>query len=534
MAFNSLDMMMSQMSTMVMMGNTSKITSVIWAFMVMFFVKQAATWVPHVANWAKGLFETHVAKKYSHIIPMHPTDTRTASIIYNRSYKTESSQSDVEREEHRITDAILNYAAKRDSAKFLRSSGRYYMAHTDEVKLEDGVFFKQMDASLGKEETLEKITIEVYSYTLTLTYLRRRIQKLYDDYMSDMRNELGERLYYFEDLPITLPKDTNGNIRYEVAPKVLTYRFTPFYTSKNLANVYGDAMRVVRKRVRFFMENREWYDRNGIPYTLGFLLYGQPGCGKTSLIKAIANECDRHVFSVKMGVNTTRDQMTNLFFSEDVHVNQRGENRTLSIPMKKRLLVFEDIDTMGDVVGKREGIDDEGNIIEPASKTSNPRDAGIGMSSDGFSTMMPTMGGGGGMPGNMYTALPITGGDPMANAHPSEGGSSMEKLDLGTMLNLMDGVLETPGRILIMTTNKSSALDPALIRPGRIDMIVHFKKCSRSEINEIYEGITGDAIETSLLSKLPDNRFSPAKITQKIFEYHDDPVKGIRELISEI
>ena len=110
----------------------------------------------------------------------------------------------------------------------------------------------------------------------------------------------------------------------------------------------------------------------------------------------------------------------------------------------------------------------------------------------------------------------------------------MEKLDLGTMLNLMDGVLETPGRILIMTTNKSSALDPALIRPGRIDMIVHFKKCSRSEINEIYEGITGDAIETSLLSKLPDNRFSPAKITQKIFEYHDDPVKGIRELISEI
>lgn len=37
------------------------------------------------------------------------------------------------------------------------------------------------------------------------------------------------------------------------------------------------------------------------------------------------------------------------------------------------------------------------------------------------------------------------------------------------LLNVLDGVVETPGRIVIMTTNHPETLDPALIRPGRID-----------------------------------------------------------------
>ena len=44
-----------------------------------------------------------------------------------------------------------------------------------------------------------------------------------------------------------------------------------------------------------------------------------------------------------------------------------------------------------------------------------------------------------------------------------------DALSLAGLLNVLDGVVDTPGRILIMTSNHPESLDPALIRPGRID-----------------------------------------------------------------
>jgi len=54
--------------------------------------------------------------------------------------------------------------------------------------------------------------------------------------------------------------------------------------------------------------------------------------------------------------------------------------------------------------------------------------------------------------------------------------SGSEKMDMSFLLNLLDGVLETPGRIIIMTSNYPDLLDKALIRPGRIDIISKFQK----------------------------------------------------------
>ena len=42
-------------------------------------------------------------------------------------------------------------------------------------------------------------------------------------------------------------------------------------------------------------------------------------------------------------------------------------------------------------------------------------------------------------------------------------------MTLSGLLNAIDGVTSTEGRIMFMTTNYEERLDPALKRPGRID-----------------------------------------------------------------
>ena len=49
----------------------------------------------------------------------------------------------------------------------------------------------------------------------------------------------------------------------------------------------------------------------------------------------------------------------------------------------------------------------------------------------------------------------------------------LDKLNLSGLLNVLDGVVDTPGRVVVMTTNHPEKLDPALIRPGRINKRIH-------------------------------------------------------------
>ena len=57
--------------------------------------------------------------------------------------------------------------------------------------------------------------------------------------------------------------------------------------------------------------------------------------------------------------------------------------------------------------------------------------------------------------------------------------------NLSYLLNILDGINETPGRIIIMTTNRPEVLDEALIRPGRIDIKINFTKSIEEHIKDI-------------------------------------------------
>lgn len=535
---NGMDMLMSQMTGMAMMKGNVDFQSLLWTMFVVLFLQRAMSYLPKIAEELTKRFDDYMKKNTRIITDIHSTDPdkhETSSIIYTRTYDNDDSTRTRVKlpKDYIVADSILDCACKNDNAISLRSNGMYYVDHSNEVNLGDGVYFRLLSNVLGDQEAISSITIKVYSYTHSLTILRRKVEKFYDDYQAEIQNELGEKLYYFEDIPVAIPKSINmkthkEELRYELAPKTMQFRMNPFYTSKRLDNVYGNAMKIVRSRIRFFMENREWYDKRGIPYTIGLLLYGPPGCGKTSLIKAIANECNRHVFSVRMSDHTTRSQLTDLFFSENIHETTNGKTRSLTIPMKKRLLVFEDVDTMCDAVKARSGakteIENTGDIDTIVEDVKSSWSKTDDMSEMPMFTSL----------GDLKAANEIQY-DRVDNVDHGMKNSELrtpsEKLDLGTILNLMDGILETPGRIIVMTSNHPEVLDPALIRPGRIDLIIKFDNSTKDEVQEIYTGLTGGSIPENILEKIPDKKYTPAKITQSIFEHFNDPEQGIRKLI---
>ncbi len=74
-----------------------------------------------------------------------------------------------------------------------------------------------------------------------------------------------------------------------------------------------------------FLEKENWYITNGLSYQTGILLYGYPGCGKTSFIKALTSRYNRDLYILSSG---------------QLHY---VENAIMKLP-DNSLLLIEDID----------------------------------------------------------------------------------------------------------------------------------------------------------------------------------------------
>jgi chaperone BCS1 len=70
------------------------------------------------------------------------------------------------------------------------------------------------------------------------------------------------------------------------------------------------------------------------------------------------------------------------------------------------------------------------------------------------------------------------------------------KLTLSGLLNTIDGPLATEGRILIMTSNHPDRLDPALVRPGRIDRAITLANAQPDQARRLLARIFPDAAES--------------------------------------
>ncbi|KAL7815446.1 BCS1 N terminal domain-containing protein [Trichoderma aethiopicum] len=174
---------------------------------------------------------------------------------------------------------------------------------------------------------------------------------------------------------------------------------------------------------------RRWYANRGIPYRRGYLLYGPPGTGKSSLSLALAGYFRMKIYIVSLSsINATEEGLTSLFSN---------------LPTRC-LVLLEDIDTAG-LTHTREEPD-------PA-------------------------------------AAPAPPPNPSSPNQPPGQTPAGGRLSLSGLLNILDGVASQEGRLLIMTTNHIEKLDKALIRPGRVDMMVPFSLADRTMTQAIFRAI---------------------------------------------
>ncbi|PSN59001.1 P-loop containing nucleoside triphosphate hydrolase protein [Corynespora cassiicola Philippines] len=91
--------------------------------------------------------------------------------------------------------------------------------------------------------------------------------------------------------------------------------------------------------------------------------------------------------------------------------------------------------------------------------------------------------------------------------------SSTDKVSLSTLLNVLDGLASSEGRLLIMTTNHIERLDPALIRPGRVDMKVELYLADEDVVNQLFHFVYNHPLKTSI----PDSERLPHQSGQEVF-----------------
>ncbi|KAJ7702811.1 P-loop containing nucleoside triphosphate hydrolase protein [Mycena rosella] len=179
-----------------------------------------------------------------------------------------------------------------------------------------------------------------------------------------------------------------------------------------------------------FLKSEDWYVEAGIPHRRGYLLHGPPGTGKTSTIYALAGALNLEIYSLSLASS----------FVDDAFLQRAAS----SIP-KHALFLIEDIDC---AFASREEEDDAQQPVAYRSQSGRP----VGMSAGG----------------------------PDAQRGPRS------LVSLSGLLNVIDGVGSEEGKLFFATTNYIDRLDPALLRPGRIDRKVAYELATASQAHALF------------------------------------------------
>ena len=338
------------------------------------------------------------------------------------------------------------------------------------VDIGNGMFVR---VDMTKEETkfdeesnaanTKSVTIELSTRKLTykdMNFFVCACSQAYDEYV---QNKTGKQMIF----------EYMGGVASPVYDEV------PFESNKTFDNLFFEGKGAIVRRILDFesTEGRARSDMLGIQHSLGFLFYGMPGCGKTSTIKAIANLTKRHIMIIRM------DRLFQCHQGNCVDalktIMQSPKIGDIAIPQKKLLWVFEETDTWQNIFRQRES-----NIGSVKAEDKNDKDANALM---------------------INLLQHATTSSILANDAPSQ---------LGVLLELLDGLVEMPDRMIVMTTNHIEKLDSALIRPGRIDVKHEFVRLSRRDVKDMFGLWYGQTLPENVMHHVHDFQFSQAELAK--------------------
>ena len=386
---------------------------------------------------------------------------------------------------------ISTYSYDNSEIHTLILNHNIYLPLSDKIEVKYDITKKETEDDKNKKSLqTNTTTIFLRSKSMSLTNLNKFVDDITEKFIRDIDLKSIENQYYFEFESI----DEDGYCRFSE---------TIFSSKKSFDSIFFEKKNEFLEKYKFFFNNKQWYDDLEISWHFGLLLYGLPGCGKTSIIKAMAKQNKDHIISIPLSRVKTSKDLSKIF-----HINKINRHK---IPMEKRIYLFEDIDAMNFSLIRNKDNKEDVDVLSLGSE-SDELDSKVDIQNESLAKLIK-------QESNKITTLTtIKEEDPITLSH---------------FLNLIDGLLEMPGRRIIFTTNHRNKLDPALIREGRIDIEIETKYASKYTINNMYKWFYKlDDLSNDVINKLPEDKLTPAKINNIFYRFNTKPEEAIKYIIN--